>query len=359
MANTDLIDRLAAEGTLSAPELEALLSTYTPADREYATSRAYKVARARFGTALHAWGVIQITNECARDCYFCGIANTAADVTRYRLTPEQILGCCEEGYRLGFRTFVLQGANDPDFTDDLTTDLIWTIRRKFPDCAITLALGERPKSSYQKFFDAGADRYLLRHETADAEHFGQLHPRRNTLANRMRCLRDLKEIGFQTGPGMLVGAPFQTPERIAKDLAFLAEFRPQVVVVGPFLPSPTAKLADHPAGSLEGTLFVLSLIRLMLPDALLPALASLTRLHPRGRELAVMSGANVLLPNLTPPDLRSHFGSCDAGRLSDEGVAAETARITKRMADLGYTFGHDRGDYRPAPAGGEAKPHRR
>lgn len=345
MSNTDLIDRLATQGVLGVDEFEELLATYTPADRDHAASLAYRIARDRFGTALHAWGVIDVTNNCVKDCFYCGICRGNESADRYRLTLQEILESCAEGHALGFRTFVLQGADDPEFSDDVIVDVVWKVRKRFPDTAIALAFGERSRASYQRYFDAGADRYLLRHESADAEHFAQLHPRRSTLANRIRCLEDLQAIGFQTGPGMLVGMPFQGPRQLAQDLVFLADFDPAFASVGPFLPSHATRFADTPAGSVEKTLFVLSLVRILLPDAGIPVLPAMAVVHPRGREMAVMAGANIVLPNLTPAAERAKFATYD-GKLTTGAEAAQGVELLqRRMAAIGYTLAPDRGDY--------------
>lgn len=344
MSNIDLIDRLADEGVLSVEEFTELLSTYTAPDRDRAASLAYRMARAEFGCDLHAWGVIDISNICVRDCYYCGICRANEDVERYRLTVSEVLACCAEGHRLGFRTFLLRSAEDPEITDDFVEDMIWQIRKRFPGSAIALALGEHSRQTYERYFSAGADRYLLRHESADPEHYAQLHPRRMTLANRTRALQDLKDIGFQTGPGMLVGAPHQTAERLAKDLVFLADFDPALASVGAFLPTPGTKYAETPPGSLEKTLFVLSLVRIMLPDAGIPVLPSVASLHSRAREMAVMAGANILLPNLTPTVERGKFAPYD-GLLTLGAEAADGfEKLTHRMGAIGYGFACDRGD---------------
>jgi len=346
VSNIELIDRLAADGVLAEEDLEVLLATYTAADRDYAASLAYRIARGRFGTNLHAWGVIDITNNCSKDCFYCGLCRSNEALERYRLSTEEVLACCSEGHRLGIRTFVLQAAEDPDFGDDVADDLIWRVRKGFPDSAIALSFGERSRAAYQRYFDAGADRYLLRHETADADHYAQLHPRRSTLANRIRCLEDLKSIGFETGSGMLVGTPFQTPLRLARDLLFLADFDPALVTVGPFLPASTTKFAEAPAGSVEKTLFVLSLVRIILPNADLPVMTSIATAHPRGREMAVMAGANIVMPNLTPPAERAKYALYD-GRGTLGADAADGLEILKRrMAAIGYTLASDRGERR-------------
>lgn len=346
MSNIELIDRLAADGGLSEEEFTGLLSSYTAADRDYAAAMAYRIARGQFGTQLRAWGVIDVTTNCSRDCFYCDLRRDNEAQERHRLSADDVLRCCAEGHELGIRTFVLQAAEDPEFGDDVADDLIWRVRKGYPDSAIALAFGERPRSVYQRYFDAGADRYLLRHETADAEHFAQLHPRRCTLANRIRCLEDLKSIGFETGCGMMVGTPYQTPLRLARDLRFVADFDPALVTIGPFLPAAGTRFADAPAGSLEKTLFVLSLVRILLPDAGLPVLTSLATAHSRGREMAVMAGADILMVDLTPPAVRAKSARRD-DRLAPSGDPAEGLELLRRrMGAIGYTLASDRGERR-------------
>ncbi len=336
MANIDLIDRLSAGGTLGVDAFEELLGGYTPADRDHATRLAYRTARDRLGSGLLLWGVVEISNHCARDCYYCGLRAGNEALERFRLTREEILAACAEGYRRGCRTLVLQGGEEAAAEDDGMDDLIWAVRKRFPDAAIALALGEHSHTTYQRLYAAGADRYLLGHVTADAEHYAQLHPRRRTWSHRVDSLTDLRAIGYQVGAGMLVGLPHQTPRHLAQDLAFLQSFRPEIALVGTFRPAPDAPLGDQPAGSFERTLFVLSLVRLLLPDVLLPCLTSVACAHPRGRELAVMAGVNVLAPNLTPPRYQALYapyaGKDTTGVETIEGLD----RLAERMAAIGY-----------------------
>lgn len=336
VSNTHLIDRLHADGGLALDEYEELLSTYTPADRDHATSLAYRVARDRFGPRLLMWGVVEIANACARDCYFCGLRASNTSLERYRLTREEILAACADGHRRGCRTLLLQGGEEAASEDDGLDDLIWAIRKKFPDASIALALGEHSHTTYRRLYAAGADRYLLGHVTADAEHYAQLHPRRRTWAGRLRSLADLRDIGYQVGAGMLVGMPLQTPHHLAEDLAFLQSFRPEIALVGTFRPTPDAPLGDQPAGSFERTLFLLSLVRILLPDVLLPCLTSVACAHARGRELAVMAGANVVAPNLTPARYQALYapyaGKATTGVETLDGLD----RLAERMSAIGY-----------------------
>lgn len=338
VSNIALLDRLADAGSLTVDEYEALIDGFTPADRDHATSLAYKVTRDRFGAALYPWGRVSLTNLCSRDCFSCDLCRGEAKPDPFRLTTAEAVARCGLGYELGCRTFLLEAGQDPEFTDEAAEEVIWAIKKKFPDCALTLAFGERSRESLQLYFDAGADRYLLRHDAADPELFARLHPRRLTLANRIRCLEDLSAIGYQTGAGLLVGSPGQTPRHLAQDLAFLTDFRPATVTLAPFLPSfASPRFADEPKGPLGLTLFVLSLVRLSLPDTLLPVMPAMSVAHASGRELAVMAGANVLLPNLTllneesdVPELRQRL-----------------AKARSRLSDMGYEFVAERGDYDP------------
>lgn len=303
----------------------------------------------RFGDGVFIRGLIELTNHCKNDCLYCGIrrSNRAAD--RYRLTKEQVLACCATGYELGFRTFVLQGGEDASFTDGTLVDLIASIKTQYPACAVTLSLGERTKASYASLFAAGADRYLLRHETANAAHYGKLHPKELTLASRLQCLRDLKTIGFQTGCGFMVGSPGQTPETLAEDLLFLADFKPAMVGIGPFIPHKDTPFAHEPAGSVELTLFLLSLTRLILPDALLPATTALGSLSENGREQGLLAGANVVMPNLSPQDVRSKYTLYN-NKLTTAAEAAENlADLRRRLETISRRAVIDRGDFRRQP----------
>ena len=281
------------------------------------------------------------------DCLYCGIRRSNRLAERYRLTDEQILACCDQGYRLGFRTFVLQGGEDPRDTDERMCALVSEIRRRFPDCAITLSLGERSRESYQKLYDAGADRYLLRHETADFSHYAMLHPPELSPAHRQQCLRDLKDIGFQVGAGMMIGAPYQTTAHLIADLRFLQELGPHMIGIGPFIPHKDTPFRDCPPGTLEDTLHLLGILRLMFPKVLLPATTALGTIHPLGREMGILAGANVVMPNLSPTDVRGKYLLYD-GKICTGDEAAECHRCMEaRMERVGYRVAVSRGD---APA---------
>ena len=317
--------------------------------RAYAAEMAVEVRKKIYGTDVFVRGLIEFTNYCRNDCLYCGIRRSNKNTQRYRLTQEEILSCCHEGYALGFRTFVLQGGEDPFFTDARLLPVVKEIRTSFPDCAITLSLGERPRESYQALFEAGADRYLLRHETASPEHYAMLHPAELSWQHRMDCLHALKEIGYQTGCGFMVGSPYQTNRDLAKDLLFIQEFQPAMCGIGPFIPHSETPFADRPAGTLEMTLYLLSLLRLIKPDLLLPATTALGTIHPRGRELGIAAGANVVMPNLSPVGVRDKYLLYDNKICTGEESAQCTDCLQLRMNSIGYRIVSARGD--PAAAG--------
>ena len=343
-----LIDRLAQERSLTDRELLALITMEDGEADRYLARRAAAVRDRVYGKEVFIRGLIEFTNYCRNDCNYCGIRRSNRNCSRYRLTQEQILGCCEAGYDLGFRTFVLQGGEDPWFTRDRITELVRAIKGKFPDCALTLSVGEKDRETYQEWFDAGADRYLLRHETADQDHYTLLHPKELSLENRMRCLQDLKDIGYQTGCGFMVGSPGQTPEMILRDLRFIQEFRPQMVGIGPFIPHKDTMYRDENAGSAALTLRLLAILRLMLPDVLLPATTALGTVLGDGRQQGMLHGCNVVMPNLSPEDVRQKYALYD-NKLSFGAEAAESVQLLKAsMAAIGHQVVTDRGDWKGA-----------
>jgi len=340
-----LADKLEAVQDLSDEELKAVLLCDALGFDEYISEKARKVREAYYGKDVYLRGLIEISNICRNNCYYCGIRSGNTNCERYRLSKEQILSCCDIGYELGFRTFVMQGGEDPFYTDELIVSIISDIKKKYPDCAVTLSLGEFEKESYQKFFDAGADRYLLRHETADKAHYEMLHPAEMSFEHRMQCLRNLKEIGYQVGCGMMVGSPYQTTEHLVEDLRFLQEFRPEMVGIGPFIPHHDTQYADCPAGTVDMTLRLLSVIRLILPDVLLPATTALGTIDPRGREKGILAGANVVMPNLSPSDVRGKYLLYD-NKICTGDEAAECIRcMAMRIASVGYETVVARGDH--------------
>lgn len=339
-----LIDRLMQDHVLPREDFMLLISQYTPQTASYAASLARKTAQEAFGNRIFIRGLIELTNCCRNDCYYCGIRRSNANAQRYRLSKEDVLPCTNEGYALGFRTFVLQGGEDAYYTDDRMVDIITSIKQQHPDCALTLSIGERSRASYQAYFDAGADRFLLRHETADNNHYSLLHPKELSGEQRKNCLRQLKSIGFQTGSGFMVGSPFQTPEHLADDLLFLHELEPEMIGIGPFIPHCDTPFASYPHGSVELTLFLLSLLRLMFPDALLPATTALGTLDPTGREKGILAGANVVMPNLSPISVRSKYMLYNNKLSTGAESAQHLADLRQRFAAIGYEICVDRGD---------------
>ena len=340
-----LIRTLDREHRLSGDQWERLFTEYTPEDADFAIELARQRTLERFGRKIWFRGIVEFSNICKCDCHYCGIRCSNHNVSRYRLSPEDIFECCAEGYGAGFRTFVLQGGEDGWFTDERMCAIVREIKEKWPDCAVTLSLGERSRESYQAMFDAGADRYLLRHETADEGHYALLHPASQTLANRLRCLQALKDIGYQTGCGIMVGSPGQTPATLAKDMVFMQEFRPQMVGVGPFLPHKDTPFRGEKPGSVELTLFVLALCRLMLPGVLLPATTALGTAEADGRVRGVLAGCNVIMPNLSPASVRKKYMLYDNKAGSDLTAEEGIALLRQQMEAIGYEVVIGRGDY--------------
>ena len=327
-------------------QLRQLLASDDEALVKNLFEQAREVADGIYGKRVFIRGLIEISSHCKNDCLYCGLRRSQKGAVRYRLTDEQILDCCEKGYRLGFRTFVMQGGEDAWFDDERMVRIVSEVRRRYPDCAITLSLGERSDESYRRLFDAGANRYLLRHETADKEHYEKLHPSDMSFDNRMHCLETLKTIGYQVGCGFMVGSPFQTVETLYKDLQFIRSFQPHMVGIGPFIPAHDTPFADQPQGSVETTLRLLSIIRLIHPHVLLPATTALGTLHPLGRERGIMAGANVVMPNLSPTEHRKDYAIYD-NKICTGDEAAECRNCTEyRMRAIGYETVVDRGDYR-------------
>ena len=339
-----LIDRLAVGERLSHGELVTLIDERTPDTTAYLAEKAVAVRKAIYGNTVYIRGLIEVSNICKNDCLYCGIRAGNPHCDRYRLTEEDILSACAEGYELGFRTFVLQGGEDGHFTDERLTSLLTAIKAAYPDCAVTLSLGERSRESYQRLFDAGADRYLLRHETATKSHYERLHPSNLSFDNRMNCLRDLREIGYQVGCGFMVGSPYQTTADIARDLAFIADFKPDMCGIGPFIPHKDTVFADFTAGTVELTCYLLSIIRLIHPPVLLPATTALGTIHPEGRELGILSGANVVMPNLSPASVRKKYMLYN-DKVSDGAESAQSKdELVRRMTAIGYEVVTARGD---------------
>lgn len=302
-------------------------------------AEAREVRERHFGNKVYVRALIELTNYCKNDCYYCGIRAGNSNILRYRMSEEDVLRSCASGYERGYRTFVMQGGEDPYFDKVRMERIIKKIRGKYADCAITLSLGEHDKNTYQAWFDAGANRYLLRHETATTEHYGKLHPKELLLENRLECLSNLKEIGYQTGTGFMIGSPGQTREHLIKDLEFVRSFQPHMVGVGPFIPHKDTIYKDHPHGSSELTLRMISIIRLILPEALLPSTTALATIDPKGREKGILAGANVLMPNVSPKEARDNYSLYDNKSRTDEN-------LRDKMKSIGYEIVESRGDYK-------------
>lgn len=339
-----LVDKLEAQNSLNREEWIQLIEGRTPKLAQYIFEKARKIRQAYYGTDVYIRGLIEFTNYCKNDCYYCGIRRSNSRAHRYRLSEEQILRCCHQGYTLGFRTFVLQGGEDGYFADERMVNLVKEIRKNYPDCAITLSIGERSYDSYLALFEAGADRYLLRHETWDEEHYRLLHPPALSAKHRQQCLWDLKKIGYQVGTGYMVGSPFQTAENLADDMLFLEKLNPQMVGIGPFIPHHDTPFKDQAAGTLELTLYMLGLIRLMLPKVLLPATTSLGTIDEKGRELGILAGANVVMPNLSPENVRKDYLLYNNKICTGSEAAECRMDLENRMHAIGYQVVCHRGD---------------
>lgn len=341
-----LIDRLARERDLTDGELLALVTLEDRETEAYLARKARAVRQAVYGRDVYIRGLIEFTNYCKNNCYYCGIRRDNRYAQRYRLTAEEILECCRAGYGLGFRTFVLQGGEDPYFNRDRMADLIRAIKAEHPDCAVTLSVGEKDRQTYQAWFDAGADRYLLRHETADEGLYRALHPEELSWENRMRCLNDLKAIGYQVGCGFMVGAPGQSPEMLVEDLRFLQRFQPHMVGIGPFIPHGDTPFRDRSAGSAKLTLRLLAIIRLMLPNVLLPATTALSTLRGDGHRKGMQYGANVVMPNLSPQSVRKKYALYDNKASTGEEAAESVVLLRRSMEAIGFQVVTDRGDWK-------------
>ena len=339
-----LIDKLAQEHNLADDELLELITSTDAETNQLLAAHADKIRQQYYGKKVYIRGLIEFTNYCKNNCYYCGIRAGNKAAQRYRLSKEQILACCAEGYRLGFRTFVLQGGEDPYFTDERICAIVAAIRKQHPDCAITLSIGEKERASYQAYYDAGANRYLLRHETAAPEHYAQLHPASMSLANRKRCLFDLKAIGYQVGSGFMVGSPFQTPANLLADLRFLQELEPDMIGIGPYITHEQTPFADKSSGTVEQTLRMLSILRLLFPYALLPATTALGTIHPNGRELGLKAGGNVVMPNLSPVNVRKLYELYENKICTGEEAAQCRGCLEARVRMAGYEIVTDRGD---------------
>lgn len=339
-----LIDKLKKEQTLTKEEWVELIEGRNAELAEYLFALAREERHHYYDHDVYVRGLIEFTNYCKNDCLYCGIRKSNSNAKRYRLSEEDILSCCKTGYELGFRTFVLQGGEDGFYTDEKLVHIISRIKELYPDCALTLSIGEKSRESYQAYYDAGADRYLLRHETANAAHYAKLHPASLSAVNRQQCLWDLKDIGYQVGTGFMVGSPYQTAEHLAEDLLFIKKLNPHMIGIGPFIPHHDTPFADEKAGTLELTLFMLGLLRLMLPKVLLPATTALGTIHPKGRELGIQAGANVVMPNLSPVSVRKDYSLYDNKICTGDEAAECRFCLERRMKSIGYNIVTSRGD---------------
>lgn len=341
----DAAEKLIQNHELSKKEYMELLKGWeNPKVSRKLTEEAVRLRKQYYGDKVYTRGLIEFTNYCKNDCYYCGIRRGNRHAQRYRLSGEEILDCCENGYALGFRTFVLQGGEDPYYTDERMADIVRSIRRDYPDCAITLSIGEKSYESYKLFKEAGADRYLPRHETASEELYRRLHPEEMLLSHRKQCLYDLKALGYQVGAGFMVGSPGQKMEHLAEDLIFLKELQPQMVGIGPFIPHHETRFANETAGSVELTLFLLSVIRILLPKVLLPATTALGTMDPLGREKGLAAGANVVMPNLSPVKNRKQYDLYDNKICTGEEAAECRDCLEQRVLSTGYRLVAERGD---------------
>lgn len=341
----ELIDRLHKEHTLTRGEFITLIKERDEENASYLASLAREEAVKIYGNGVFPRGLVEFTNYCKNNCYYCGIQGSNQHANRYRLSKDEILSACENGYQLGYRSFVLQGGEDPHYSDDVMVPIVSEIRKRYQDCAITLSLGERSKESYQKLYDAGADRYLLRHEAATPELYQKLHPESLSLENRIQCLWNLKEIGYAVGTGFMVGAPYQTVENLVDDLLFIQKLDPQMVGIGPFVPHHDTKFKDYPSGTVELTTYLTSILRLMNPHLLLPATTALGTIDPRGREKGILAGANVVMPNLSPVAVRKDYSLYDNKICTGEKAAECAGCLGRRLASIDYELVFTRGDY--------------
>jgi biotin synthase len=342
-----LAQKLCRNRSLELKEYERLVAGRTPELASFLAEQAVAVRGQVYGNAVFTRGLIEVSSCCKNDCLYCGIRRSNSHARRYRLSVEEVLQCADEGYELGFRTFVLQGGEDPAFTDESLCEIVQSIRGHHPDCAITLSFGERSRESYGRLRSAGAERYLLRHETASPKLYERWHPVGMTLDSRMRCLQELREAGYAVGAGFMVGAPFQTAADLACDLKFIESFQPEMCGIGPFVPHHATPFAQYPQGTVELTCYLLSVIRLIKPNILLPATTALGTIASDGREMGILAGANVVMPNLSPVAHRKDYDLYDGKICTGEEAAECRGCLGARMLSIGYELAVDRGDVAP------------
>ncbi len=331
--------------TMNKAQLAELIKLNKNKTDKALLDKAFSLRQKYYGNKVYLRGLIEISNYCKNDCFYCGIRCSNKKAHRYRLTPEEILECCRKGYELGFRTFVMQGGEDLCYDDKAVCRIISKIKENYADCAVTLSLGEKSKETYKSYKNAGADRYLLRHETANDAHYKRLHPNNLTLENRKKCLYDLKALGFQVGAGFMVGSPFQTEENLAEDLLFLKELQPHMVGIGPFIPHCDTPFGDFSGGTLDLTITMLALTRIILPKCLLPATTALGTIAKDGREKGFMAGANVVMPNLSPMDFRKDYSLYNNKAYTGDEAAESIKNIEEKVKNCGLEIDFSRGDF--------------
>ena len=344
MDTINLIEKLEETHILEKEEYIYLITSCKKEETEILFQKARDMQKKYYKNEVYSRGLIEFTDYCKNNCLYCGIRSGNTKAERYRLSQEEILSCTEEGYRLGFRTFVLQGGEDCYYSAEDIGNLVSGIKKRYPDCAVTLSIGEQEREVYQYWYGCGADRYLLRHETATKEHYEKLHPPGLSFEHRIQCLYWLKEIGYQTGAGFMVGSPYQTAGHLANDLLFLKELMPHMVGIGPFIAQKDSPFANCPNGTLEETLLLLALVRLTLPHVLLPATTALGTIHPKGRELGILAGANVVMPNLSPAEVREKYQLYDNKICTGEESAQCLNCLSERVSSIGYQLVSKRGD---------------
>ncbi len=345
-SHIDIINKLAEGELLTHDEWMLLLSTLDVEEREYLRAKAQEVATSNYGHGVFVRALLEISSYCRNNCYYCGIRASNRNAQRYRLTKEEILECCKEADALGFNTFVMQGGEDPMQNDAWVVDVVKSIRAAYPDKAITLSVGERSDEAYAAFKEAGANRFLLRHETRNDEHYAHLHPSMMSSENRRHCLMTLKRLGFQTGSGMMIGSPGQTDEHLYEDIRFLEELQPQMIGIGPFLPATDTPFENQNPGSADKTILMLSLLRLRFPKVLLPATTALATLCPDGMERAILAGANVVMPNVSPVEQRKKYSIYDNKKSTGAESAQQMQQLENRLNAIGYHIDYSRGDFR-------------
>lgn len=350
-----IIDSLGENHRLSLKDYEYLVYHRSDEGAMLLADKASRVRDSLYGSDIFIRGLIEFSNICKKNCLYCGIRRGNVNCNRYRLEETEILSCCETGYNLGFRTFVLQSGEDPYFNDDRLARIVEKIKRKYPDCAITLSSGERSKDSYRRLFNAGAERYLLRHEAADKKLYEKLHPKDQLFETRMQCAYDLREIGYYVGIGFMVSPPFQNEKNLAMDLKFIQDFHPEMCGIGPFIPHRDTIFRDYPAGTVELTCYLLSIIRLIVPEVLLPATTALGTIDPQGREKGIAAGANVIMPNLSPESTKKKYELYNGKICTGNESAEQVMELSKRMEKIGRKIVTERGDIRRKPINGNTK----